>query len=55
MLLILLIVVLVLVFGGGGGYLRISEMGHGRRCRDWRLDPDYRVGFVPIRRTASVT
>jgi hypothetical protein len=30
-------------------------MGDGRRCRDRRVDPDYRVGFVPIRRIASVT
>jgi len=53
MLLILLIIVLVLVFGGGGGYYGYRRWG--RRCRDWRVDPDYPVGFVPIRRIASVT
>ena len=55
MLLILLIIVLVLVFGGGGGYYGYREMGDGRRSRNWRVDFDHRVGFVPFRRIASVT
>ena len=54
MSLILLIIVLVLLFGGRRRLLRISEMGYGRRRRDFRAGPDHPVGFVPVRRIAYV-